>query len=269
MNSFFVTLPSNVQTNQDTNTIGDYVTTLPHILRLDPSWRVALTELFFTNSWYNLEKECEVKILVYDWSRPKSVLTSTESFTIAPGRYATINDILERINGHKSVLLEDAKNALKLAIEPKTNHIMCTIGKSKSGKERFMYEFDPKLADLLGVPNNEWTKIPMSQLMLAKKPFNKFSGTSTLQVDSDAVDYSIIGNKSTQLLRVVHIPTLPFGDEAHVVFDKPYYQPLSCDEISKIRVTIKDENEQPIDFKFGKVLVVLHFTQEIFPEAEI
>lgn len=269
MNSFFVTLPSNVQTNQETNTIGDYVTTLPNTLRLDPSWRVAITELFFTNSWYNLVQESEVKINVYDWSGPRAVLSSSETFTIEPGRYSTINDILDRINGHESVVMAGSKNALKLAIETKTNHIMSTIGKSKSGKERFMYEFDSTLAELLGVPNNNWTKLPKTQLMLAPKPFNKFAGTSTLQIDSDAVDYSIIGSKSAQLLRITHIPPLPFGNEAHIVFDKPYYLPLSRDEISQIRITIKDEQENKVDFKFGKVIVILHFTQDIHPEAEI
>ena len=79
-------------------------------------------------------------------------------------------------------------------------------------------------------------------------------------VYSDVVDFSVVGDCRAQLLRVVNVPTQSnFGDAVNIVYEKPYYLPLSQRDISSIEIDIKDDSGEPVGFQFGRVEVTLHF----------
>ena len=65
MTSFHRILPSNrsMKTYSD-NTLNHYVTALSNRIELDVDWEVALSEILFQRSWYNIqENECMLSII--------------------------------------------------------------------------------------------------------------------------------------------------------------------------------------------------------------
>lgn len=74
------------------------------------------------------------------------------------------------------------------------------------------------------------------------------------------------GNKQerqrAQLLRIVKVPFATFGEQLDLTYDQPYYMSLAGNEINSIEIDIKDGTGAPIDFKFGKVEIVLHFKKK-------
>lgn len=65
LNSFYVHLPSNEATSLDENTLGKYTTHLARPILLDGAWEVALAEISYTVSWYNLTGNNYVSILSF------------------------------------------------------------------------------------------------------------------------------------------------------------------------------------------------------------
>ncbi len=55
MSDFYLTLPSN--TNEPGNGTNEFCVRLPHSIELNGYWEVALVEIFYPNSWANLQGE--------------------------------------------------------------------------------------------------------------------------------------------------------------------------------------------------------------------
>lgn len=64
-NSFYVHLPSNNLTDSATNTLGKYITHLQQQINLEGSWEVALTEISYTLSWYNVPRESTCSVFSF------------------------------------------------------------------------------------------------------------------------------------------------------------------------------------------------------------
>lgn len=64
-NNFYVHLPCNQASNYLGNTLGDYTTHLCHPIMLDGDWEVALSEISYTVSWYNLREDSFCSILTF------------------------------------------------------------------------------------------------------------------------------------------------------------------------------------------------------------
>ncbi|MDI9312897.1 MAG: hypothetical protein QM535_21990, partial [Limnohabitans sp.] len=90
MNSFYVFLPSNVKDPFNKNTISNYVTNLSSTLRLDGDWEVALSEISFKKTWFNIEKGYIVGLVDLKENR-----TVKNDFT--PGYYSA-KTLVQEIN---------------------------------------------------------------------------------------------------------------------------------------------------------------------------
>ena len=74
----------------------------------------------------------------------------------------------------------------------------------------------------------------------------------------DILENQIVGNALVPLLRVVPID----GKHDDVVvksYDFPHYVPVSKQEFNTIEINIKDDADRIIPFRYGKVVVKLHF----------
>lgn len=61
---FYITLPSNVSSTEyfPENTVVNYYTKLAQRVVLDGSWEVGLSEVSFTNSWYNITTNQSIEV---------------------------------------------------------------------------------------------------------------------------------------------------------------------------------------------------------------
>ena len=64
-NSFYVHLPSHNVASRDNNTVGRYTTHLKQPIRFGFDWEVALTEISYTKSWYNVNGESSCSVLSF------------------------------------------------------------------------------------------------------------------------------------------------------------------------------------------------------------
>lgn len=281
MESFYVTLPSNVINNRNNNTIGQYVTHLPTTLRLDSSWKVGLSEIHYTNSWLNLNQYNEISIVKHD---DDDKAYGDRTF-LEPGRYSDINELLRAIE-------KKAISFVSVVTEPKLDHnilsrkVTMTFGKTENGV-MVKFKLGKELSDLLGLTDGlysvqkemlsnipydlfeETNRLPPVDIIFnndvfeARHAYDITGGIHSLLVYSDVVDYSLVGNIYAQLLRVVKIPpSSKFGESVDVTYDKPYYLPLANKEINSIEIDIKDDSGTPLKFEFGRVEVTLHFIKD-------
>ena len=65
MTSFYMILPSNISMNTfPDNKVNHYVIALSNRMELDGDWKVALSEILFQRTWYNIqEDECILSII--------------------------------------------------------------------------------------------------------------------------------------------------------------------------------------------------------------
>ncbi len=81
-----------------------------------------------------------------------------------------------------------------------------------------------------------------------------------MYVYSNIVYPSHIGDTFSQILRVVEVPNeKKFGDDVVIRYENPQYRNVLFDEISNIEINIKDDSNEIIPFKFGRIRIDLHF----------
>ncbi len=83
-------------------------------------------------------------------------------------------------------------------------------------------------------------------------------GASTLYVYCNAVSNQIVGDTMAPLLRTVNIEGQAH-DNVHLVYQDVHYVSVLSKELSEIRINIRDDTGQLVDFKSGKVMAKLHF----------
>lgn len=279
MESFYVTLPSNVRGTSN-NKIGSYVTCLPSPLTLDSQWKVGLCNVHYTNSWFNLRNYNEIKVV--ETRNPKPRINRFTS--LPPGRYGDISDILLEITKRITEMKLDGKSPA-LKFNPYSRRVQMRYG-CTSKKELTEIRFGPELEALLGVGDGFYSRDAESVTYLpdsvnetansilapvinlseefqeSRGCYDMTAGIRSLFIYSDVVDFSIVGDVRAQLLRVAEIPSnSKFGDHVVLTYDRPYYLPLSANEIRTIEIEIKDDAGSLIEFGFGRVEVTLHFVK--------
>ena len=285
---FYVTLPSNVNSHPD-NRIHSYITTLPTTLSLDSTWRVALSEIHYTNSWYNLKRTNSATLIDMQGNKVGP------SMTIPPGRYTSIEALIREIS-QRSVKPPGVDRMPRLSYDESSQKLRVKFGKlNDREKSNIMFKFSKELNEMLGLvdgydmrnsevymyvtansppePQHQVAADPLAPHAEAladywvatpwiegKQAYELSGGINSLYIYSDVVDYRIVGDVRAQLLRTVSVPPRSkFGDAVHVMFEKPYYLPLATKEIHSIEINVKDDSGCPIDFRFGRVEVTLHF----------
>jgi hypothetical protein len=286
METFYVTLPSNVRNNLYDNKIGNYRTILPCALQLDNNWKVGLASIHYTNSWFNVKTYNEV---VYTRHDKETDLFSNTAY-VAPGRYSDINTLLEAIMS-KVKPYDNVERKPVLSFNPYSRRVTIVYGISKQS-DFITFKFGDELKELLGLSDGY---LSQEAMFLNASPYygdeNKIKkvlkdtvnqslftvekdtleslhnydingGIHNLMVYSDVVDFSVVGDVKAQLLRVVEIPpSSAFGESIVLTYEKPYFLPLATKEISSIEIDIKDDSGHQVDFQFGRVEVTLQFVR--------
>ena len=269
-NSFYLTLPSNVDIPSFENKICDFTTYLPTSLHLTDHYEVALVEMTYTKSWYNIQSVPHLSL--YD---PARIIYAEKAENFYPGHYDSVENLVNCLNNTiKDVFFsEEIKQKLPiLEYNSVSNKLIMKPGRSDLDLPTLI-SFGAEIDDMLGF-TSFGDKHSNSELEIVRLPEFEVGGKSSSSVDikagvhslmiySDIVTPSIVGNAYANLLRSLPInDNAKFGGDCNITFTKPYYLPLASNVINKIQINIKDDNGRDIDFRFGRVTVTLHFRKK-------
>jgi hypothetical protein len=286
--SEYVTLVSNVKSVSQfgKNTIAEFKTQLGRKFSLVGNWVVGIAEVSYTKSWYNIL--FPHKIILFDEMGNVLDLTETNNIEnvkikidelyVSSGYYESAKMLVEEIN---SVL-----GKITLIIPPKLHYNelnnMVTVEPGRVDDAVKVYPFfGSEVENILGLKNRNiidnyyshvnhnsgiaaaifnGDEIFKKDKFLAFHPVEISGGYHSLYVYSDIAYPSYIGNTCTQILRVVEVPRkAKFGEQCVIKYENPQYRPVLVNEFESIEISIKDDTGELIPFKFGRVIVTLHF----------
>lgn len=258
-----IVLISNASMNiYPNNKLSDFRVRLPQPVALDPSYRVAITRISFTKSYFNFDhvtSDRKFWIIMSDTKeeyRPdqRSLAWCTVYGYLLPGYYSpeTFVEMMNicmtdlKIDGtHKKKT--DPKYSLKngyLEVEP-------GIMTDSEGHEiRYEVNFDPETRKVLGVE-------------ASRRPVFLNQGWTDLYVYSDLVYPTVVGDQACELMTILDGQTeKPFGAHCCEVFEEPWYHPLAKLNFQDIHIYIRNDNGIAPNFKFGRVNLRLSFRKQ-------
>ena len=245
------------------NKTSDFTVHLPKELDLSGPWEVALVELFYPNSWYNIDGlnnhwiyyRQEAVSAVTDvpigyYQQPKHVVEQLlrdlkHDFRIA---------LNEALNNPASLVTEPVKFRLDLRYNVYSQVASLEIDHKGNDPPNFRVTLSDSLAQVLGFSET-----------IYKKP-GVYHGSRIVALDTvhviyvycDLVEPRIVGDTLAPLLSVVPAKGRS-GEYVSLRYEKPQYHPVLRNNISDVRISLRDDQGNRIRFRKGKSIVGLHF----------
>ena len=246
MRDFYLTLPSN--TEGANNTTSSFRVNLPTHIDLQGEWEVALSEIFYPNSWRNII-ENEGSIVLDGLKVPGTI-------SIIPSKkYNSITELTKAINESlKLPNIEDAVFTFKY--DQTKNRVVAKVYKGLG----LRCKVSKKLQYILGFENQEilsGENIHLSRE--AEYPPDLNAGFTSLFVYCNLIVPQVVGNVSTQVIRVVNVQKADYGENIEKAYPNPHYVPMLSKEFSSVEINIKDDVGNLVKFEYGKVIIKLHF----------
>jgi hypothetical protein len=188
---------------------------------------------------------------------------TTTIFKIPAGDYIHISqliDLLQRQLPDDDVVRRGPDQGINIDYNPISGSISIKGADFWiSTNDRFMKEslgFDDAICDAYeGMQYCIYTIAPFK--FPAKLPFP----LKTIFVYCDVVEHNLVGDANVPLLRTINVPT-DQERNVNIIFNRPYYRPVSKGYINSIEVQLSDKSGDVIPFveKAGcETLCVLHF----------
>lgn len=236
---FYLTLPSNASAHiYRNNQSSNYTTNFPKPIELSEAWEVGLSEITYPHSWYNIkDKDREFYF--------KKLTEPAKFIKVKKGFYRTVDRLVSELNERLS------QNSMEIFLMYNPIHKRVQISGDASGG----IKTSGNLAYMLGMGPNKWTYV---RDKLFPFPADIHAGFYNIFVYTDIISYQRVGDSCVPLLRTVHIDGKD-GDIVTVTYDKPHYVPVSKKYIENILVELKTDQNENIEFTYGKTIVKLHF----------
>lgn len=225
--SFYATLPSNVPYANRVNTCASYTTQLPERLRLPGKWKVALTEISYTFSWWNVPNGS--KLHLFEGRGAQATTMPTGGARIAPGFYRKFDVFKSEANKAIASALELKKNDINLpqvTIDPVDLQVVfkagATIVKPKGNRPfHYYFHFDDELMSMLGFDKDNRVYKPGEDgefQLKANQAYDLSGGIHALYVEMDIIRPVLIGNTYANVLKIVEVPPIEseFGQQITV-----------------------------------------------------
>ena len=240
---FYVTLPSNSSGSYfPENTMSDFTTKLFKPIDLAGQWEVALSEMSFPYSFYNIVAPMNQILYSGDGTR-----RNVKILTIPEGYYNDADELFQTIHEEFD---SDGKANIKLSLNRNTQKV----------KVRLLFdafiELNEGLMNLLGFVNrdNRFYETTESDL-----PIELTGGLYSLFLYTDIVEDQIIGDVNAPLLRIVPIDQKKCGDTVTKTYQDPHFIKLKMSHFDTISMHIRRDTGEKISFQRGKVIVKLCF----------
>lgn len=171
--NFYVHLSSNVIPTSPTeisNKIGNFVTRLNRRLNFSEDWEVALTDISYTKSWYNIMQDEKIGLI--------DNMNNREEFDVelSAGNYVNIDELVEIINDILSASVKTITSSCyppKLFYNNQSNKIKIRLG-YKNNKYTYP-RFSLYLAQFLGLTDSQNRQYPIP----SDTEYTNINGTST------------------------------------------------------------------------------------------
>jgi len=251
------------------NTLTSFVTRLQTTIDLTGDWEVALSELHFPHSWYNVPRE-------------------GMGFVIDGDAYTDYDDhqhffIGVQLPGGYYDTLKDVINALNDSIAKRFGGgIIFGVTFPESEWPVFKYDEVSKRVGV-DIPKQTWIQPTENLKLLLGMTTTNFRNTTdkvetrygsdvgdvnggvhALYVYCDLAESVPVGDIEAPLLRVVSAKGEK-GEMQQRNFDQLMYIPLQKKHFDSVEIFIRDDLGNPIPFESGKLLVTLHFRRSKNP----
>lgn len=256
-NQFYLVLPSNVKTIDNTsNKTSHYTTHLPSSLVLDRSWEVALMEISYPHSW---NEDLDPSLCWYQTLKVKqgAVDVTTNYCEKNKKSYVSIRSLVKGLN----------------EIKPKSFEGFFKASGEKQ-VEIHLAEFEgihmtKMLADILGFTKQRYLYSDVSEniilgewIIYAENMSDFRQNLNNLFVYSDLVQPSLVGDIMTPLLRTVPVSDENKNKYITKSFEIPRYLPLNTHFLQKIEIYVTNDIGEKVKFQWGKIIVQLHFRKK-------
>ena len=281
MNDFYIFLSSNIESefsSQKHNSIGNFRTNLPYKIELSDEYQVAISDIGYTRSWYNIEEDEKMDI--------QTNSTTEKIQCILPAGYYKDRESLRKAINES--IFKETYNVKSITVPPyllfddTKQRFILVFGSAADTKIKDYYYiyFSKYLSNLLGFVDEEigifnsvnFEKFRIQNISMNNKnktriaPYLCASNIPQLQIINSIYVYSdlikpvIVGNNRAQLMRHVEVPKgIDFKDNFFINFRDRFYHPLNHCEFDTINITLKDDKGKIIDFKEGCATITLHF----------
>ncbi len=277
---FYITLPSNATDARsdgtaiaegNRNTLAEFTVQLPQRVSVGMEFEVALCEILYPRSWYNLLVTDDNLVMLHELDRSsKSPRWIDVQYTVPAGYYDTVQDMIIMLNS--LITRFRFKNDILPGMVPMqfqwdrtTRRVALT--RLNTDKTQCWLELPTKIRYMLGLTEDNMSSFNNIEESL---PFVRATyspdmrgGFDAIYVYCDLVKNQMVGDSLAPLLRVVPVE----GKQDQVVcrtYPNPHYLPLQKTEFDSVEISIKDDQNRPVPFSSGKVVVKLHFKRKKF-----
>ena len=235
----YITLPSNSSMDYfPNNTLTSFTTKLATPLVLRGEYEVALVDIIYPHSWYNVNFTNNK----YSFSIGDQVITVGH---IPEGHYRDAQSICMAFN---ESLPDDLRNKACFNVNPATHKVRATI-QPNSGV--YLCE---GLGQLFGFPEGTLYSNEEAQFL---PDIN--GGLYALYVYTDIIENQRVGDISAPLLRIVSVDHQRAGEVIERSYQMPHYLPVKTKYIDTIHIDIRSDFGDKVPFQNGKVVLKLHF----------
>ena len=266
---FYIHLPSNSsEAYYPNNTRADYTTRLLNNIELELNYEVALVEIFFSKTWYNVKGEegFTISYLPSDLSRHPVVF----EVSISEGIYQTVNDLVSELNAKMTEFANDVDRSQKIAgldgrvinwptfrFNEKNNKVEVYISK---GRE---LTFSDGLCRILGYRKKFFPIKSRDNsdhsVVESRRTADINDGLETFYIYCDLLEPVKVGHTEAPLLRIVDAGNEPQGSLVRRHYVSPIYVPVQKKNFDSIEISLRTDQGKPVPFERGRVILTLHF----------
>jgi hypothetical protein len=254
-----ITLVSNASLSKSmyqTNTVARFKTRLFEAVELQGEYEIALKEIQFPISFYNVsDGDYTVDVLLNLRPPNDENLTTVHGnptvLSIPKGYYSNVQHILHQLNNI---------NLVSQNVQFKYNQLIGRVEVVQSGALRI--NLSPKLRAILGFNTTGEEYIAEGT---APNPVNLNANVpNQLYVHCDVVEPQLIGHSTERLLQTVGIEDVgKFGRLFVQSFDNPEYVPLLKTHFHTIEIDIRScDRALPAPFEYGPSVVKVHIRRK-------
>ena len=239
-------------------TFSSFTNFLPEQVNLEGQWEVAISEISYPSMYQNI---IEGKVKFFDEKLSKS----TSTYSIEPGLYTSITDIVEAMNTPIQERNNHNETCITGKVSRRTQKVVIMLANDSLGLAFCSTELDHIFGNIVG---NEF-----GVLMIGKGPHEpEFAydivRIHSLMIYSDIVEYNIVGDTKAPLLRCFpFISELKGGDILttgqylnYQTFSNLQSRPLLKNSFNSIHIDLRDQSGQKTPFVYvGITRLVLMF----------
>lgn len=231
----------------------NYVTKLPHPIELSGDWEVALVQIVYTNSFYNVVKgQNTISATFPDAFKNQSENSTLEMESVVikeipVGYYYSMDHLISVMNSNAMCnVFFSCFNHNNL-----TGHVSLKTDENKPPVDILLC---PGLAGILGFDSDKPIK------GRGERPSRlDYNVPSEIFIYTDIADDTITGDTLCPLLYIMPVENTKFGGHTSKIFNAPHYVPVKQRYFETIEIDIRTSRGEKAPFRFGSLTTKLHF----------